>query len=168
MLRIGIIGLGHWGPNYARILSGLIPGVTLTACVDRVEARLEAIRTQYPHAEMLSDHRQMLERHLVDAVAICTNAASHREIAEDCLAAGLDVLVEKPMAASSADAEAMIRSAKAHGRLLMVGHTFLFNPAVQAVKRYLDSGDLGRVAGEGIDRADQDLIGRPRGLGGDA
>ena len=145
MVRIGIVGIGHWGPNYARILSGQIPGATLTACVDRVEARLDAVRAQYPTVAMLTDHRQLLERRLVDAVAICTTASTHRQIAEDCLRAGVDVLVEKPMASSSADAEAMIRTASAEKRVLMVGHTFLFNPAVEALKRLLDSGHLGRV-----------------------
>jgi predicted dehydrogenase len=145
MLRIGIVGLGHWGPNYARILSGLIPGATLTACVDKLEARLDAVRAQYPSVEMLTDHRSMIERRLVDAVAICTTASTHREIAEDCLHAGFDVLVEKPMAATSRDAEAIIETARSQNRVLMVGHTFLFNPAVQALKRYIDSGDLGRI-----------------------
>lgn len=145
MLRIGIIGIGHWGPNYARILNGQVAGATLTACVDRVPARLDAIRQQYPQAAMFTDHRQMIEQKLVDAVAICTTATTHRPIAQDCLAAGLDVLVEKPIAASSEDAEAIIGKARETNRILMVGHTFLFNPAVQAMKRYLETGELGRV-----------------------
>src|SRR5258708_1856493 len=145
MLRVGIVGMGHWGPNYARILSGLIPGASLTACVDKLEARLAAVRAQYPNVVMLTDHRAMLDQRLVDAVAICTTASTHRQIAEDCLRAGIDVLVEKPMASTSLDAEAMIQTARTHQRILMVGHTFLFNPAVQALKRHIDSGDLGRI-----------------------
>jgi len=145
MLRIGIIGIGHWGPNYARIFNGQIPGATLTACVDKVRSRLEGIRAQYPQVELLTDHREMIERRLVDAVAICTTATTHRAIAEDCLAAGLDVLVEKPIAASSVDAQAIIDKAQQEQRVLMVGHTFLFNPAVQAMKHYIESGQLGRV-----------------------
>ena len=145
MLRVGIIGIGHWGPNYARILNGQVAGAKLTACVDRVPARLNTIREQYPQVAMLTDHREMIEKKLVDAVAICTTATTHRPIAEDCLAAGLDVLVEKPIAASSEDAEAIIKAARSSDRILMVGHTFLFNPAVQAMKRHLESGELGRV-----------------------
>ena len=145
MLRVGIVGIGHWGPNYARILSGQIPGATLTACVDRAKERLDGIRAQYPLVELLTDHRQMIDRKLVDAVAVCTTATTHREITEDCLEAGLDVLVEKPIASSSADAMAMIARAESTKRILMVGHTFLFNPAVQAIKRYLDAGQLGRI-----------------------
>jgi len=145
MVRIGIIGIGHWGPNYARILNGLIPNVTLAACVDRIESRLRGIRAQYPHVEVFTDHREMLSRHLVDAVAICTTATTHRSLTEDCLDAGLDVLVEKPIAPTSRDAEAMIERAHQTKRILMVGHTFLFNPAVQAIKRYIDTGDLGTV-----------------------
>jgi predicted dehydrogenase len=145
MIRIGIIGIGHWGPNYARILNGLIPNASLVACVDRVEARLQGIRAQYPHVELFMDHRDLLARKMVDAVAICTTATTHRSLAEDCLDAGLDVLVEKPIAASSADAQAMIDKARTTNRILMVGHTFLFNPAVQAIKRDIDSGALGKV-----------------------
>ena len=67
MIRIGIIGIGHWGPNYARILNGLVPNASLVACVDRIESRLQAIRAQYPHVELFTDHREMLRRKLVDA-----------------------------------------------------------------------------------------------------
>ncbi len=145
MIRIGIIGIGHWGPNYARILNGLVPDASLVACVDRIESRLQGIRAQYPHVEVFTDHRELLKRKLVDAVAICTTATTHRSLTEDCLEAGLDVLVEKPIAASSADAEAMIDKARTTKRILMVGHTFLFNPAVQAIKRHIDTGDLGKI-----------------------
>lgn len=145
MLRIGIVGIGHWGPNYARIFSGQIPGATLAACVDRAQPRLEAIRALYPNVDLLTDHRVMIEKKLVDAVAVCTTATTHREIVDDCLNAGLDVLVEKPIAASSSDASAMIATAEKTKRILMVGHTFLFNPAVQAIKRYIDAGQLGRI-----------------------
>lgn len=145
MVRVGIIGIGHWGPNYARIFNGQVKGATLAACVDRVPGKIEAIKAQYPNVAFFTDHRELIDRRLVDAVAICTTATTHRAIAEDCLSAGLDVLVEKPIASSSSDAESMIAAAKKHGRLLMVGHTFLFNPAVQAIKKYIDSGQLGRV-----------------------
>jgi predicted dehydrogenase len=145
MVRIGIIGLGHWGPNYARIFNGQIPGAVLTACVDRDRTKLDRIRAQYPQAEFLTDYRALLDRHVVDAVAICTTATTHRDIAEDCLDGGLDVLVEKPIATSSIDAEAMVIKASRLGRILMVAHTFLFNPAVQELKRQIDSGKLGRL-----------------------
>src|SRR2546425_2977969 len=108
MLRVGIVGMGHWGPNYVRILSGLLPGVALTACVDRVASRLERIHAQHPNVEILLDHRQLIEQRLVDAVVICSPATSHCAIAQDCLEAGLDVLVEKPMASSAVEAEAMM------------------------------------------------------------
>lgn len=145
VLRIGIIGLGHWGPNYARIFSGLVPGATLTACVDRVPSKLAAVETLYPHVKVYDDHRRMLDERAVDAVAVCTMATTHRELVEDCLEAGLDVLVEKPMASTSSDAQKMIATAERTGRILMVGHTFLFNPSVRAVKAYIDEGRFGRI-----------------------
>src|ERR1700681_3939672 len=100
MIRIGIIGIGHWGPNYARILNGLVPNASLVACVDRVESRLQGIRAQYPHVEVFTAPREMLERKMVDAAAICTTATPNRGLTEYCLEAGLDVLVEKRIAAS--------------------------------------------------------------------
>jgi predicted dehydrogenase len=145
MLRVAIIGIGHWGPNYARILNGQIPDVSLTACVDSDKRRLDAIRAQYPHVEMLSDYRELLARQLADAVAICTTATTHRPIIEDCLEAGLDVLVEKPLTTSTTDAEAIIEKANTNKRILMVGHTFLFSPAVRIIKGYIETGHLGRV-----------------------
>ena len=145
MIRFGVIGLGHWGPNYARLLNASIPGAVLAAGVDRVEAKLESLQRHYPHIAVFTDHRQMIESGAVDAVVVCTTATTHRQIVEDCLDGGLDVLVEKPMAPTTPDCEAMIERSRASGRLLMVGHTFLFNPAVQAIKRDIEAGHLGRV-----------------------
>jgi predicted dehydrogenase len=145
VIRVGIIGIGLWGPNYVRVFNGLSPDAALVACVDRIEERLDAIRAQYPHVAVLTDHRELLRRRMVDAVAICTTATTHRAIAEDCLEAGMDVLVEKPLATSESDAEAITTKARAAKRVLMVGHTFLYHPAVQALKNYIDSGYLGTI-----------------------
>ncbi len=143
-LRVGLVGLGYWGPNYARLLDGHIDGVQLSACADLNTERLAKLSRLHPGAKMYEDHRLMLEAGGLDAVIVATGAGAHRKIVEDCLAAGIPTLVEKPLANTSADAEAMQVAAERTGVLLMVGHTFLFNPAVRHIKKLLETGELGR------------------------
>lgn len=145
LLRVAIIGFGHWGPNYARILAGTLSGARLTACAEPVAGRLAAFERQYPSARAYADYRRLIRDGDVDAVIVATPTSTHREVVEACLSAGLHVLVEKPLAASVADAEALAALAMTSGRTLMVGHTFLFNPAVRAIKRYIDEGLLGEI-----------------------
>jgi predicted dehydrogenase len=144
-LRFGLIGLGHWGPNYARLLRGQVPDATLAACADLQEERLRPMSRLYPGVRLHDGHRDMLEAGGLDAVIVATTAATHRAVVEDCLRAGLHVLVEKPLADTSADASAILELAEGTDRVLMVGHTFLYNPAVEYVKRALDGGELGRI-----------------------
>ncbi len=145
MLRIAISGFGHWGPNYARILAGPLPGARLVACVDRSAEKLAQVRGQYPTVRIYSDHRHLIAEGDLDAVIVATPTTTHREQVADFLEAGLHVLVEKPMATTVADAQAMTALAEARHRILMVGHTFLFNPAVRQIKQYIDDGVLGQV-----------------------
>jgi predicted dehydrogenase len=145
MLRTAIIGLGYWGPNYARLLNGIVRGAQLVACADRDGARLGELSGQYPGIQMFEDHRQMLAACQVDAAIIATPTSSHLELALDCMEGGLDVLIEKPLAMTSADAQQIVDRAAERGRKLMVGHTFLFNPAVRLIKRYIDERELGRI-----------------------
>ncbi len=143
-LRVGLVGLGYWGPNYARLLDGHMDGVRLAACADLQTERLARLSRIHPGATMYEGHQPMLDAGGLDAVIVATGASAHRRIVEDCLNAGLPVLVEKPIANTSVDAESMRQTAERTGVLLMVGHTFLFNPAVRHVKHLLDSGELGR------------------------
>lgn len=144
-LRVGLIGLGYWGPNYARVLGGQLPGAVLAACADLRGERLAPMARLYPGVRLCEDHRAMLSGGELDAAIVATRASDHREVVEDCLEARLHVLVEKPLARTAEDAEAMVLAAERTGRILMVGHTFLFNPAVQLVKRWVDEGHLGRT-----------------------
>ena len=145
LLRVALIGFGHWGPNYARILAGTLGGARLVACAEPSAGRLAAFERQYPSARAYADYSRLLRDGDVDAVIVATPTSTHREIVEQCLAAGLHVLVEKPLAATVADAEALANLAAESGRTLMVGHTFLFNPAVRAIKAYIDQGLLGDI-----------------------
>ncbi len=145
MVRVGIIGLGYWGPNYARLLTGSITGASLVACADSQVERTRSLVDQYPQVRFYNDHSQLLADGAVDAVIIATPASTHRALVEDCLRAGVGVLVEKPSASTSEDAQTIAQMADAAGLLLMVGHTFMFHPAVQRIKQYLDAGELGQV-----------------------
>src|ERR1700687_6131803 len=145
LLRVAIIGFGHWGPNYARILSGTMSGARLTACAEPSARRLAAFERQYPASRAYADYHRLLRDGDVDAVIVATPTSTHREVAEDCLRAGVHVLVEKPLASTVADAESMIAVAHQTHKVLMVGHAFLFNPAVRAIKGYIDEGRLGKI-----------------------
>ncbi len=145
LLRVALIGFGLWGPHYARILAGTLGGARLTACAEPAAGRLAAFERQYPAARAYADYRRLLRDGDVDAVIVATPTSTHREVTEDCLRAGVHVLVEKPLAATVSDAESMMAVAQETGRTLMVGHTFLFNPAVRAIKGYIDEGRLGKI-----------------------
>jgi predicted dehydrogenase len=144
-LRVGLIGFGLWGPHYARILAGTMTTARLAACAEPSANRLAAFDRMYPGARAYADYRRMLRDGDLDAVIVATPTSTHREVVECCLNEGVHVLVEKPLAATVEDAEALARLGAASQRILMVGHTFLFNPAVRAIKGYIDQGFLGEI-----------------------
>jgi predicted dehydrogenase len=144
-LRIGLIGFGLWGPHYARILSGTMSSARLAACAEPAATRLAAFDRMYPGARAYADYKRMLRDGDVDAVIVATPTSTHRDVVEHCLTSGVHVLVEKPLAGTVADAEALAAIQKSTGRVLMVGHTFLFNPAVRAIKGYIEQGLLGDI-----------------------
>jgi predicted dehydrogenase len=141
---VGVIGAGYWGPNLVRNLSEA-PGAEPVAVADLSDERLEAIRKRFPAVRTTTDHRQLLDDRAIDAVCIATPVGTHRRLAEEAFAAGKHVFVEKPLAGTTVDAEAIVRAAERAGKTLMVGHTFVYNPAVVAVKAILDADGVGRV-----------------------
>ena len=129
-LRIAVVGVGHLGKHHARILSSL-PGADLVAVVDTNRARAQDIAAS-SHTTPLHDARDLAGR--VDAVTVAVPTEIHRDIALPFLAAGVSVLVEKPMARSLVEADEMIATAASTGAILAVGHTERFNPAVAAAR----------------------------------
>jgi predicted dehydrogenase len=127
-LRLAVIGVGHLGRHHVRLLAAM-PRVELVAAVDLVGDRARAA-VEGTTAEPLEDYRAVLGR--VDAVTIAVPTSGHLAIALECLERGVHVLVEKPMASSIGEADAMIAAAEAAGVRLAVGHTERFNPALQA------------------------------------
>jgi predicted dehydrogenase len=132
-LRIAVIGVGHLGKHHARILSGL-PGAELVAVVDTNRARAEEIAAAN-ETQATFDYRDVIGR--VDAVTLAVPTELHHDIALPLLAAGVHLLVEKPMARSIAEADAMIEAAADAGAVLSVGHTERFNPAIAAARPFL-------------------------------
>lgn len=143
-LRLGLVGYGYWGPNLARNFHQL-PDAWLVACADADNARLNEAARLYALQQTAHDARALIENPTLDALVIATPARSHFELVAQALDAGKHVLVEKPLAMSSAEARALIDVAREHKRVLMVGHTFEFNPAVWKIQELLDAGALGEV-----------------------
>ena len=143
-LRVAVVGAGYWGPNLIRNFNEA-PGSEVVAVADLSADRLAPIHKRYPSIAVTTDHAALLADPAIDAVAIATPITTHRPLCEEALAAGKHVLVEKPLAGTVADAEAIVRAAERAGRTLMVGHTFVYNPAVTAVRRAIERGELGTI-----------------------
>ncbi|HYG56567.1 MAG TPA: Gfo/Idh/MocA family oxidoreductase [Symbiobacteriaceae bacterium] len=139
--RVGVIGAGNWGKQVVRTFHAL---GALGAVGEADTALHPALGAQYPGIPLYADHRDLLKEP-VPAVVIATPVSTHYAIAREALLAGKDVLVEKPITMSVAEAADLVALARDRGRILMVGHLLLFQPAVQWLKAYLDKGALGRV-----------------------
>lgn len=141
--RIGVIGYGYWGPNLARNFYE-IPSAELVAIADAKEDRLKQAQSKYPNLIVKKDYRELFDLGL-DAVVVATPPPTHFQIAKECLEHGLHALIEKPMTLNSEDAEQLVNLADTRKLTLMVGHTFEYNTAVHALKKYIDSGELGEI-----------------------
>jgi predicted dehydrogenase len=141
--RVAIIGAGYWGTNYIRIFGEFGDARVVAVCDSRAE-RLDELRRSFP-VRVTDDAAEAATLPEADAVAIVTDASTHRRLAGMALEAGKHVLVEKPLTTTSKDASELIDLAERRGRTLMVGHTFLYNPGVRAVKEYLAAGEVGEV-----------------------
>lgn len=143
-IRVGAIGCGYWGPNLIRNFVE-IPGADLHAVADLDEERLAHIQSRYPQIQHVTqDYRDLFAMDL-DAVVISTPPQTHFDITRDCITNGLHVLVEKPLSISVDEAQRMIELAEMHNRILMVGHTFEFNPAVTTLREMIQGGELGEI-----------------------
>ena len=143
-IRIGVAGCGYWGPNLVRNFRSL-PGCQLTVMCDISTERLKHLKQLYPEVKGEMNYDRMLNDGSVDAVAVATSVKMHFPMAKAALEAGKHTLIEKPMASSAAQCEELIEIAQQNGLVLMVGHTFLYSPAVRKIKEIVDRGDLGQI-----------------------
>jgi predicted dehydrogenase len=143
-IRIGVAGLGYWGPNLARNFAA-IPGCELTWCCDGSAEVRERWAPSFPGARFTADLDELLDDPELDAVVLATPVPTHGSLAVRVLSAGKHCFVEKPLASSVEEAEAAVEAAAAAGRLLMVGHLLEYHPGVAKLKEVAASGELGDI-----------------------
>jgi predicted dehydrogenase len=143
-VRIGVAGLGYWGPNLARNFAAL-PGCELAWCCDASAAARERWAPAFPSARFTASLDDLLADDALDAVVLATPVPSHAELAERVLRAGKHCFVEKPLGQSVAEAERAVAAAADADRLLMVGHLLEYHPGVARLKEIADSGELGDI-----------------------
>jgi predicted dehydrogenase len=143
-IRIAVIGYGYWGPNLVRNVVER-PELELSALCERDPARASAFALRVPDVPIFTDIDDVLGDPEVDAVIVATPPRTHHALASAALAAGKHVLVEKPLARTTADARDLIDQARSRDLVLMPGHTFLYSPPVNKVRDLLRQGMLGEV-----------------------
>ncbi len=143
-LRVGVVGLGYWGPNLVRNLHEVEDAEVAWICDRRTEA-LAKMAKRYPAVACTEDLGELLDDPSVDAIAIATPVSTHFALASLALRRGKHVFVEKPLAASSAEAVDLIELATDRELVLMPGHTFLYSPPVNMIRSLIEAGDLGEI-----------------------
>ncbi len=143
-IRVGVVGLGYWGPNLARNFAAL-PDCELTWCCDADEAVCKRVAALYPTARASTDLQVLLDDPELDAVVLATPVPTHADLAVRVLEAGKHCFVEKPLAQSVADAARAVAAGRAAGKILMVGHLLEYHPGVLKLKELADGGELGRI-----------------------
>lgn len=141
-IKVGVAGVGYWGPNLIRNFSASKKAKVSAIC-DLDEARMAKIGAQYPSSKQFTDYEKFLNE--IDAVAISTPVDKHYKMAKTALERGKHCLVEKPMTSNVAQAEELIEIAEKNNLILAVDHTFLFTGAVRKIKEVIESGELGDI-----------------------
>ncbi len=141
---MGVIGAGYWGPNLIRNFS-LVPGVTVTGVADAKPDRRSFIGARYPTIRLFESAQEMIGWDQTDAVVVSTPVDMHFPLAKMALEAGKHVMLEKPMCASVAECDQLIKLATERDRILMVDHTFLYTGAVRKIINLVASGEIGDV-----------------------
>lgn len=141
-VRLGLVGLGYWGPNLLRA-GQTATGTEVVAACDPDGATRSRIQATNPNVNIVGDLDALLANPGVEAVVIATPAGTHLDLTRQAIRAGRHVLVEKPLAMSAADCAALGRMAEDADRVLMVGHTFLYSAPVVALRELVRQGQLG-------------------------
>jgi predicted dehydrogenase len=143
-IRVAVIGYGYWGPNLARNI-GERSELELELMCDRDATQRAAFLRRFPYVRTTPDLHEVLDDPMVQAVVVATPPRSHYRIVKSALQAGKHVLVEKPLATKLAHACELADLADVQERVLMPGHTFVYSPAVNAVRDLIQSGEVGDV-----------------------
>lgn len=144
MINLAVIGCGYWGPNLIRNFSNN-KNFCLRWCCDLKWSRLEALRNRCPKLKLTTDYMDIVRDKKVDAVAIATPLVSHFEIAKRFISSGKHVFVEKPFTHSVKSAQELIKISEKEKKVLMVGYTYLYDPAIIKIKNILSKDGVGKV-----------------------
>lgn len=144
MIGVGVIGYGYWGPNLVRNFAE-VDGAHVVAVCDRRPERLALAKSRYPYIETTDVAMEVVADPRIDAIVIATPVSTHFELARQALRAGKHVLVEKPLAATSDEAERLIEEANRRRLILMVDHTFVYTGAVRKIRELITDGVLGQL-----------------------
>lgn len=144
MIGVGIIGYGYWGPNLVRNFSE-IPHCRVVAVSDLLPDRLTKLQVRAPQVRVTTDYRDLLTAPDIDALVIATPVSTHFPLAVEALRSGKHVMVEKPLASSTAEAEVLVNEAIRGSLTLMVDHTFIYTGAVRKIREIIAANRLGRI-----------------------
>lgn len=144
MIRIGIVGLGYWGPNLVRCFSDL-PNCKVTTVCDQSYEQLLRITDRYPGVYPIENVDALFDRDLVDAIVIATPTATHYDLTMKALDHDLHVFVEKPLAKTASECRSLVDKAGVRNRCLFVGHVFLHSSPVLKLRELIESDELGSI-----------------------
>jgi predicted dehydrogenase len=157
MLKMAVIGCGYWGPNLIRNFHNH-PEVQLKAIADIDPVRLQHVGKLYPHMFCTTDYSEILADPELDAVVVATPVSTHFTLGSQVLKAGKHLFIEKPMAACAEECRHLIDLSRQGSLIIMVGHTFVFTPAVQKIRELMEGGELGDIYYVNITRVNLGLF----------
>jgi predicted dehydrogenase len=143
-VRIGAVGCGYWGPNVIRNLDA-VDGFELCTICDADAGRLARVADRYPATTRTTSADDVVDDPALDAVYLATPVSTHYELTRRALVSGKHVLLEKPLATTVEQAEELVALAAERGRVLLVGHTFVFSPPVRKIKELIAAGQVGPI-----------------------
>jgi len=144
MIRLGLIGFGHWGPNLARNFN-TVDGCRLTAIADLSPKRRALARRLYPHARVVAGAAGLIRARDIDAVAVASPVSVHYSFARAVLMSGKHAWIEKPMTTGLAQARDLVKIAETRKRVLFVDHTMVYSSVVNRMRGLVAQGELGKV-----------------------
>lgn len=144
MIKLGIIGCGHWGSNHIRIFNTL-ENAKLLICCDKDHSRLKSLSRVHPNLTTATDPDKVIANPNLDAIVVATPTATHYKLARAALLAGKHVLCEKPLSVRKEESAELVSLARKNKRVLMTGYVFLFNNGIVALKDYIKNKELGII-----------------------
>lgn len=164
MIKVAIIGVGHWGPNLLRNFLKH-SAVDKVYCYDTDKKKMESVHQKYPMVETVAHYHDILNNSSIDVVVVATPVTSHFDLAKQALQHGKHVLVEKPLTSTPDDGVTLVNLARDKELKLMVDHISVYNGAIRKIKEIIDSGELGEImyfdaarTSQGLTRSDVNVM----------